>query len=134
MTEPQLHTRITDHFGKVLTVCSDGRWHTVAEIARETGLDHLQVRSALSFIKRTRAQVERRPHQAGQRPPFEFRVCRSAKMVSAHVLVEKLAPIVRALRDEGRKNTIAPAQVSYFAARIQRLLDEWTEPESNGNE
>src|SRR4051794_10338880 len=113
MTEPQLHSRITDHFGKVMTVCSDGRWHTVAEIAHATGLDHLQVRSCLSWIKRTHAQVERRPHRAGQRPPFEFRICRSTKTVSAHALVKGLAPIIRALRDEGRKNTatISPAQV-----------------------
>jgi hypothetical protein len=49
--------------------------------------------------------------------------------VSVEVLTEQLAPIIEALRIEGRKNmaTIAPAQVAYLAARLKKLLDEWTE-------
>ena len=42
-------------------------------------------------------------------------------------LIEKLAPIIKELKAEGKKNmaTMSPATVSHLAGKLSNLLDEW---------
>jgi hypothetical protein len=58
---------------------------------------------------------------------FEYRIYKQEKMISSSELVEKLTPIIKDLKAEGRKNmaTMSPATVGYLAGMLEKLVDEW---------
>jgi hypothetical protein len=57
----------------------------------------------------------------------EFRIFKENKKISLDELVEKLTPIIKDLKAEGRKNmaTMSPATVGYLAGMLEKLVDEW---------
>lgn len=104
---------------------ADGKWHPASEIAAAIGATEKEVRKALYDIRGT-ADVEQRLR--GRDQHVEYRLFKKDKTVSAIELAEKLGPIIKDLKLEGKKNmaTMVPAQVAMLAEKLQRLLDEWT--------
>jgi len=121
MRRPQIGKPIMDKF-------ADGKWHKPEKIARDLDAAEELVVDTLESMRRNQnygAQCERRHVGKG----FEYRIFRSEKMISASELIEKLTPIVRDLKAEGRKNmaTMSPATVGYLAGMLEKLLNEWVE-------
>jgi hypothetical protein len=112
---------IREHF-------ADGQWHPLADIAEKLEEpDHAAVeRSLYGMDKLGSADIEKRLR--GRDQHTEYRIFPREKTVSASELAEKLGPLIKSLKAEGKKSMAAmvPANVAMFADLLQRLLDEWT--------
>jgi hypothetical protein len=112
---------IREHF-------ADAKWYPLADIADKLGEpDHAAVERTLYGMKKDKtADVETRLR--GREQHTEYRIFPREKTVSATELAEKLGPLIKDLKVEGKKNmaTMVPAKVAMIADLLQRLLDEWT--------
>jgi len=112
--------KIIDHF-------DDGKWHKVDAIAEKLDMPLADVEQAVSLMiskpKNYKAKCEQR-HRGK-----EVRIFPADRMVSSTELIEKLAPIVKGLEEQGRKNmvTMSVTVVAVLAGQLRKLLDEWTE-------
>jgi len=107
----------------------DGKWHGLDEIVAELGHDERDVAATLKGMQGNqnyKVQVETMLRGREQRP--HFKIYPLEKSVGSIELAEKLGPLIKELKLEGKKNmaTMVPANVAYFAEKLQRLLDEWT--------
>lgn len=121
MRRPQIGKPIMEKF-------ADGKWHKPEKMARDLDAAEELVADTLESMRRNKnygATCERRHVGKG----FEYRIFQTEKMISSGELIEKLTPIVRDLKAEGRKNmaTMSPATVGYLAGMLEKLLNEWTE-------
>ena len=102
---PKIGAAIVERFG-------DGKWHSQATIAKalDTTEDHVA----------TTLETMRKMQTYGARSERK-------RVGTSRELVEKLGPIVKGLKAEGKKNaaTMSPGTVAHLAAQLQKLLDEW---------
>jgi hypothetical protein len=127
MRSGQVHTpygypkRIVEQFG-------DGKWHSLPDIAEFLEADKDEVKNSLAgMVKdgRGKATTEIRKHGT----TWQYRIFPKENPVSRKELIEKLTPIIKDLKAQGKCNmaTMSPASVAILASRLQKLLDEWTE-------
>jgi hypothetical protein len=117
---PKIGAAIVEQFG-------DGKWHLQATIAKALDTTEDHVATTLATMRKMQtygAKSERKRVGASN----AFRIFRKQNMVSSNELVEKLGPIIKSLKAEGKKNmaTMSPPTVAHLAAQLQKLLDEWT--------
>ena len=116
---PKIGPAIVEQFG-------DGKWHSQATIAKALDTTEDHVATTLETMRKMQtygAKSERK--QVGT--SHAFRIFRKENMISSSELVEKLGPIIKGLKVEGKKNaaTMSPGTVAHLAAQFQKLLDEW---------
>ena len=112
---------IREHF-------ADAKWYPLADIAEKLDdPDHAAVERALYGMKKDKtADIETRLRGRDQHK--EYRIFPREKTVSTTELAEKLGPLIKDLKEEGKKSMarMVPAKVAMLADLLQRLLDEWT--------
>jgi hypothetical protein len=116
---PKIGAAIVEQFG-------DGKWHSQAIIAKALDTTEDHVATTLETMRKMQtygAKSERKQVGAS----YAFRIFRKENMISSNELVDKLGPIIKGLKAEGKKNaaTMSPGTVAHLAAQLQRLLDEW---------
>jgi len=112
--------------GSIKERFADGKWHRPSVIAEKIGADEAHVLDTINRMSKNGAygcKVERKC--VGTHT--EFRIFKKDKTVSFDELIEKLAPIIKELKAEGKKNmaTMSPATVAHLAGKLSNLLDEW---------
>jgi hypothetical protein len=121
---PRIGVVIVEQFG-------DGEWHALQTIAAAVadGDEEYVTMTMANMVKwsgTSGGRAERRRYGTS----FQYRIFRTAdrKAVGVEELRTKLGPLIQGLIAEGKKNmaTMSPGTVAMLAARIQRLLDEWT--------
>jgi predicted transcriptional regulator len=117
---PKIGPAIVERFG-------NGRWHSLGSIAQamNTSKDHVYNALKNMTIYGTHgAKSERK--QVGA--TYSYRIFKQEKMISSRELVEKLDPVIKGLKAEGKKTaaTMSPGTVAHLAAQLQKLLDDWT--------
>jgi len=105
---------------------ADGKWHRPSVIAEKIRTDEAHVLDTINRMSKNGTYgctVERK--RVGQH--IEFRIFKKEKTISLDELIEKLAPIIKELKAEGKKNmaTMSPATVAHLAGKLSNLLDEW---------
>jgi hypothetical protein len=105
---------------------ADGKWHRPSLIAERIRADEAHVLDTINGMSKNRTygcKVERK--RVGTHT--EFRIFKEDKTISLDELIEKLAPIIKELKAEGKKNmaTMSPATVAHLAGKLSNLLDEW---------
>jgi hypothetical protein len=105
---------------------ANGKWHQLDTIAEGVGADEKHVLDTINGMSKNGnfgCKVERK--RVGAKS--EFRIFKKEKTISLDELTEKLAPIIKELKAEGKKNmaTMSPATVAHLAGRLSNLLDEW---------
>jgi hypothetical protein len=118
---PKIGCAIREHF-------ADGKWHAVETIATKIEADQDHVATTLDGICKNQT-YSCRAEKKKVGTHVEYRIFKLNKTISSHELIEKLAPIVEGLKEQGRKNmvTMSPQTVAVLAHRLQKLLDEWAE-------
>jgi hypothetical protein len=106
----------------------DGKWHRFETIVAAAGAPEKKVWSTLDLMRRWgtyKTKCERK--KVGKE--YQFRLSPRDKQVSVHELTEKLTPILKELKVQGRANaaTMSPPTVRIMTAKIQKLLEEWAE-------
>jgi transcriptional regulator with XRE-family HTH domain len=117
----QIGEKIKKHF-------ADGKWHPFDIIVAKTEAPPEHVQTTLDNMQRVGAyKVRCERKKVGT--TFHYRIFSQEKAISTTELIEKLAPIVKELKIEGKKNmaTMSPATVACLASALQNLLDEWAE-------
>ncbi len=107
---------------------SDGKWHSFESIVTATRAPPKNVWSTLDLMWRWgtyKTKCERK--KVGTE--YHFRLSPEEKQISVHELIEKLTPILKELKIQGRANaaTMSPPTVRIMTAKIQKLLEEWAE-------
>jgi hypothetical protein len=105
---------------------ADGKWHPLDTIVEGVGADKKHVLDTINGMSKNGnygCKVERKRVGANT----EFRIFKEEKTISLDELIEKLAPIIKELKAEGKKNmaTMSPATVAHLAGKLSNLLDEW---------
>jgi hypothetical protein len=118
---PKIGSTIRKHF-------ADGKWHAIETIATKIEADRDHVATTLRGISKNQTySCNAEKKKVGTR--VEYRIFKLDKTISSHELIEKLAPIIEGLKEQGRKNmvTMSPQTVAVLAHQLQKLLDEWAE-------
>jgi hypothetical protein len=120
---------------KILDDYADGKWHRPEEIAEAIGTDVDHVIDAVENLgHRNRAKVVKHPigKTGDYGPGHTYRIFPKEEGVSFVELKEKLGPIIKALKDLGKRpsGTISNTGVLDQAGKLQRLLHEWGELET----
>ena len=118
---PSIGKSIKEHF-------ADGNWYWPSLIAERIGADEAHVLDTINGMSKNGyfgCRVERK--RVGTHT--EFRIFKEDKTISLDELIEKLAPIIKELKAEGKKNmaTMSPATVAHLAGKLSNLLDEWAQ-------
>ena len=105
---------------------ADGKWHSLDTIVEAVRADKEHVLATIKGMSSNGhfgCKVERK--RVGTNT--EFRIFKKEKTISLDELIEKLAPIIKELKAEGKKNmaTMSPATVAHLAGKLSNLLDEW---------
>ena len=109
---------------------ADGKWHILTAMAAEIEVEATNI---LDVIERMKWKGGYSGCKAETRKYGTTHQCRifrqDHKTISAPELIEKLAPIIKELKYQGKCNmaTMSPPSVAVLAGRLQKLLDEWTE-------
>jgi hypothetical protein len=116
---PSIGETIKEHF-------ADGKWHPFDTIVEGLGADKKHVLDTINGMSKNGyfgCRVERK--RVGT--DTEFRIFKEDKTISLDELIEKLTPIIKELKAEGKKNmaTMSPATVAHLAGKLSNLLDEW---------
>jgi hypothetical protein len=109
---------------KVIASFGDGKWHELEAIVTKIDVASEEIEQAMASMHE--CKWEKKKYGTS----WKYRIFPQDKTVSLIELTEKLAPIVKELKVEGKKSMAAasPACVAILASRLQKLLDEWTEP------
>lgn len=112
---------------EIMDKYADGKWHAadtiIANVEGETeDIEKTLHRMCKEGIYNSKAESK----PVGK--TTHYRIFKQDKTVSTTELTEKLGPIIKELKTEGRKNmaTISVSDVARLAALLQKLLDEWT--------
>lgn len=105
---------------------ADGRWHSLGRI--QSTLADFPPDTIAGLLSRENAISGVRREQRRRAQDIEYRLFPREKQVSSLELSEKLGPLVKQLREQGRKNaaTIAISLIASIASQLDSLLDEWT--------
>jgi hypothetical protein len=120
---PSIGPLIVKHF-------ADGKWRPEATlVAKVCPEDPDHVRSTLGRMSYHTGYHGVRAEQKRVGLEIQWRVIKLDKTISVIVLVEKLSPIVAALKEEGKRSvvTMSPTKVALLAGRLGKLLHEWSE-------
>jgi hypothetical protein len=103
-----------------------GKWYSAQTVAEDAGITERDVHSVLHnmcYRPAHGAKAERK--KVGNE--IHYRIFKQEKTISSDELIEKLAPIIKELKAEGKKNmaTMSPASVAHIAGKLSNLLDEW---------
>jgi hypothetical protein len=113
--------RIAAQFG-------DGKWYALAEIAAylEAPMDEVE-RSLATMVKDGRGGTVTEKRKVGL--VKEFKILRNARLVNSAELTAKLTPIVKRLKEQGRKSqaTISGPAILILANDLEKVLAGWTE-------
>lgn len=114
---------------KIMEHFADGQWHWLETIVETTGANEDETKRTLNGMleKGTyNSKCETRLKGKEQKP--QYRIFSKEKSVSSTELAEKLGPLIKDLKIEGKKNmaTMVPAVIAMIAEQLQRLLDDWT--------
>ena len=114
---------------KIMEHFADGQWHWLDTIVETTGASEDVVKRTLDGMMEKgsyNSKCETRLKGKEQKP--QYCIFSKEKSVSSTELAEKLGPLIKDLKIEGKKNmaTMVPAVVAMIAEQLQRLLDEWT--------
>jgi hypothetical protein len=111
---------------EIIKQFGDGKWHATEKMAKCLDVPSDFVESTLRTM-RSLGTYGVRSEQKRVGSSFHHRIFKSEKKISSVELVEKLAPIIKELKAEGKKNmaTMSPATVAHLAGRLSNLLDEW---------
>lgn len=132
-TKPDLvKDRTPQQYGRKLAEkCGDGRWRSEREMAEMVAED---IDSAtVENIHGSLGQMMRSTGSHGVRAEHRtvgtenhYRLFKQDKTVSYAELAEKLRPIIKKLKVEGKKNmaTMVPAAVAMLAHDLEKLLDQ----------
>ena len=122
---PLISPEIVKQFG-------DGKWHDVEAIARalDTDVEHVNG-SMITMVKyglkgaNANAKAEKKDYGRSCR----YRIFKQDKQISSSELLEKLSPIIKALQQEGRKESayLSASTIAHLAGQLRNLLDGWTE-------
>lgn len=112
---------------RVLAYLDDGRWYAPQEIA-----DALEapLTAVITIIEHAIANGRPRVRALWEFRKGKYRLLSgSDKTVSLGVLTDELTPIIRSLREQGTKRleTVSIGDIAAAAAKLQRLLSEWSE-------
>jgi len=126
-----LRAQARPKIGKELVATfGDGKWHSPDQMAARLDVEVDLVEATLTTMRERPggtygAKAERKRVGKG----FHYRIFKADKTVNSTELTEKLAPIIKKLLVEGKKNaaTASPGSVLILAGNLQQLLDEWTE-------
>lgn len=116
------------HPKKIVEQFADHKWHALPVIAKHLDADEDEVeRSLAGMVKDGRGGAKTEVKTVGRVKHFRF--FKNSRMVSSTELIEKLAPIVKDLEEQGRRNmvTMDVMAIAVLAAKLHKLLDEWTE-------
>lgn len=120
-SRPRIGQPLVDQF-------ADGSWHALETIAKFLDADEDHVTSTLNNMAGGGTygveKVESRPYKTSH----QYRIFRASRAVCAAEIHTKLDPLITGLEAEGKKNmaTMSPGTVAMLAARIRRLVNEWT--------
>jgi transcriptional regulator with XRE-family HTH domain len=106
---------------------ADGKWHNSAVIVSKIEGDEAHVRETLERMCRNQTYgVNAERKKVGTE--IHYRLFKMDKTISSNELVEKLAPIIEGLEEQGTKTqvTMSVMAVAVLAAKLRKLLDEWT--------
>jgi len=115
-------SKIIEHF-------ADGKWHSLDAIAEKIDAPRKDIEHTFALMigkpRNYKAKCEKKP--VGK--SFSYRLFKQHRAIAASELLEKLAPIVKGLEEQGRRNmvTVSLTAVAVFAGQLRKLLDEWTE-------
>ena len=114
--------------GSIKERFADGKWHPLDTIVEGVGADEAHVLDTINGMSKNGhfgCKVERK--RVGTHT--EFRIFKTDKTISLDELIEKLAPLIKELKAEGKKNmaTMSPATVAHLAGKLSNLLDEWAQ-------
>ena len=116
------------HPKRIVDKFADTKWHPLPIIAKHLDAVEDEVeRSLAGMVKDGRGGAKTEVKTVGKIKHYRF--FKNARMVSSTELTEKLAPIVKGLEEQGRKNmvTMSVTAVAVLAGQLRKLLDEWTE-------
>ena len=116
------------HPKKIVAKFADSKWHSLPVIAKFLDAPEDEVEKSLAgMVKDGRGNAKTETKKVGTVKQYRF--FKNERMISSIELIEKLAPIVEELKEQGRRNmvTMDPMAVNVLATRLARLLDEWTE-------
>ena len=108
---------------------ADGKWHDLAVIADKIEADEAHVEATLDGMwKNGYYGCKAEKKQVGK--SHAYRIFKQDRAVATSELLEKLAPIIKALEAEGKASAAAasPANVAILAGKLRKLLNEWAEP------
>ena len=105
---------------------ANGKWYPLDTIVEAINGDKKHVLDTINGMSKNGhfgCKVERK--RVGTHT--EFRIFKTDKTISLDELIEKLAPLIKELKAEGKKNmaTMSPATVAHLAGKLSNLLDEW---------
>ena len=109
----------------------DGKWHSPATIAKAIGHPEAEIIDTLDrAVSRKSGNITYLAERAHRRRGvYEYRMFSKEKTISTMVLTEKLAPIIKTLRTQGKTNmaTVSIAAIAFAGSELQALLDEWSQ-------
>ena len=103
---------------------ADGQWYALSEIAETVNASQTDTHDAIRKMR----DVDVEHRLKGRDQHDEYRLFPKDKTVSTIELADKLGPLIKELKIEGKKNmaTMVPAVVAMIAEKLQHLLDDWT--------
>ena len=109
---------------------ADGKWHILTAMAAEIEVEATNILDVIERMKWKGGYSGCKAETRKYGTTHQCRIfCQGHKTISAPELIEKLAPIIKELKYQGKCNmaTMSPPSVAVLAGRLQKLLDEWTE-------
>lgn len=118
---PQIGKAIAEHF-------ADGKWHALPEISAKVEAPEEHVAATLKGM-RSNGYYQCKCEQREIGTVTKYRIFHEAKKVGTDELRQKLGPMIKNLKDEGKKNmaTMSPPSVLYWAGMIEKQIDAWIE-------
>lgn len=111
----------------IVEMFGDGKWHSAAAIAHTLKRDEAHVAETLRLM-RTPKNLITCEHKI-EKGINKYRIFRGGRAVNISDIKYKLLPIIKGLKEEGKKNavTMSPPTVARLAALLERQIDEWVE-------
>jgi hypothetical protein len=116
---PKIGKKVIEKFG-------DGKWYRAAEIVDYIGAPDDQVVAMLELMRKN-STYNTKCEKKVIGGLLHYRMYPRVKPLDAKEVAEKLGPIIKGLKQEGKKNhaTVSIGKVALLAAQLERLVDDW---------